>query len=91
MTGLSDVLYGALESKIVITDGQWHHVGLVYDLASYRPLYLDGVEVDVDSDYVVGLHSDGGLYIGAAKDLHAGSFWSGLIDDVRIYNRAVYP
>ncbi len=91
MTGLSDVLYGALESESVITDGQWHRVGLVYDLASHRHLYVDGVEVAVDSGKVVGLSSNGGLHVGAAKDLDPGTFWSGLIDDVRIYNRAVIP
>jgi hypothetical protein len=35
--------------------------------------------------------STGGLYIGADKSLEGGSFWSGLIDDVRIYDRAVSP
>jgi hypothetical protein len=90
MTGLSDVLYGELESESVITDGQWHHVGLVYDLyALHRHLYVDGVEVAVDSDYVAGVPSDGGLYIGVSKDLDAGSFFSGLIDDVRLYNQAL--
>ena len=92
MTGLSDAYFGALDSESVITDGQWYHVGLVYDLdALHRHLYVDGVEVAVDSDYVAGVPSNGGLCIGAAKDLDAGSFWSGLIDDVRIYNRAVKP
>jgi hypothetical protein len=91
MTGLSDIVYGALESESVVTDGQWHHVGLVYDSSSHRHLYVDGVEVAVDSGKVVGLSSIGGLYIGAAKDLDAGSFFSGLIDDVRIYNRGVTP
>ncbi|MEE8576609.1 MAG: LamG-like jellyroll fold domain-containing protein [candidate division Zixibacteria bacterium] len=90
MTGLSGAYFGALESESVITDGQWHHVGLVYDLdALHRHLYVDGVEVAVDSDYVAGVPSDGGLYIGAAKDLDAGSFFSGLIDDVRVYNQAL--
>jgi hypothetical protein len=37
------------------------------------------------------LGSDGGLYIGADKDLSPGGFWSGLIDDVRIYNYALSP
>ncbi len=91
MTGLSDLFFGALESESVITDGQWHHVGLVYGLASHRHLYVDGVEVAVDSGYVAGVPSNGGLYIGAAKDLDAGSFFSGLIDDVRIYDRAITP
>ena len=35
--------------------------------------------------------SGGGLYIGAGKDLEAGTFWSGMIDDVRIYDRVVEP
>jgi hypothetical protein len=33
--------------------------------------------------------SDGGLYIGAGKTLDTTSFFSGLIDDVRIYNAAL--
>ena len=36
-------------------------------------------------------HEDRGLYIGVGKDYAPGSFFSGLIDDVRIYNRAVKP
>jgi hypothetical protein len=37
------------------------------------------------------LSSDRGLYIGVGKDYSPGTFFSGLIDDVRIYNRAVSP
>jgi hypothetical protein len=33
----------------------------------------------------------GGLYIGGGKNLEPGSFWTGLIDDVKIYDRAVTP
>jgi hypothetical protein len=32
-----------------------------------------------------------GLYIGVGNDFAAGTFFSGLIDDVRIYNRVVSP
>jgi len=56
-----------LLSPAIISDGNWHRIGLVWD-GSYRHLYVDGTEV--------------------AKD--AASL-SGLIDDVRIYNRAVKP
>ena len=38
---------------------------------------------------MIGVPSDGGLYIGADKTLDATSFWSGLIDDVRIYDEAL--
>jgi hypothetical protein len=62
----------------------------VYDFDGFqRRLYVDGAEVAKDTDVVAGLLPDGDLYFGAGKDLDAGSFFSGLIDDVRIYNRAL--
>ena len=90
MTGLMDASFGPLESDPIITDGQWHHIGLVYDMDTlHRLLYVDGVMVAEDTTFVAGLVSYGGLYIGASKDIDAGSFFSGLIDDVRIYNQAL--
>ncbi|MHC4806511.1 MAG: LamG-like jellyroll fold domain-containing protein, partial [Planctomycetota bacterium] len=53
-------------------------------------LYVDGAEVAKDNWRPL-LGNDGGLYIGAGKNLESGSFFSGLIDDVRIYDRAVTP
>jgi len=81
----SDPLY----SDAVIADDNWHRVGFTWD-GSNRILYVDDVEVAHDT--LSGLKgSDGGLYIGAGKGLEAGSFWSGTIDDVRIYSRVVQP
>jgi len=37
------------------------------------------------------MSSSAGLLIGAGSTLAPGTFWSGLIADVRIYNRAVKP
>ena len=75
-----------LYSEVVITDGHWHRLGFVWD-GSQRNLYVDGVHVATDSQS--GLSgSTGGLVIGGSQ---AGSFFSGLIDEVRIYNRAVRP
>ena len=79
----------ALLSQTVITDGQWHRVGFVRD-GSNRILYADGIEVARDTTTYLESAS-GGLYIGAGSDLEPGAFLSGLIDDVRIYNRAVSP
>lgn len=80
-----------LVSASVITDGQWHHVGLVWD-GTYRRLYVDGTEVAADTEPLTPLKSsDGGLYIGAGKGLDPASFWAGLIDDVRLYNVALAP
>jgi N-acetylneuraminic acid mutarotase len=92
MTGLMSIFFGTLESESVVTDGQWHHVGLVYDYTTMkRHLYVDGAEVAVDDSVVAGVQSTAGLYIGAGQNLDAGSFFSGVIDDIRIYKRAVSP
>jgi len=80
---------GSLVSPAVITDGSWHRAGFVRDGAD-RILYVDDVEVARDAVTALA-GSTGGLYIGAGANLAAGSFWSGLIDDVRIYNRAARP
>jgi hypothetical protein len=90
MTGLMGTVFGPLESDSVITDGQWHHVGLVYDLTGFhRHLYVDGAEAAADANPVGGVYSDAGLYIGAGQVLDAASFFFGLIDDVRIYDAAL--
>jgi L-ascorbate metabolism protein UlaG (beta-lactamase superfamily) len=78
-----------LASSTIITDGAWHRVGLVWD-GSNRILYVDDVEAakDVQSNLA---GSVGGLYLGAGSALVPGTFWSGLIDEVCIYTRAVEP
>jgi hypothetical protein len=73
----------------VITDGQWHHVGIVVTEQKTRNLYVNGIRAAFDSQPVVLPSSDGGLHIGSGKNLDAGTFFSGLIDDVRIYNQAL--
>jgi hypothetical protein len=80
---------GPLYSETVITDGQWHRIGLVWD-GSHRTLYVDGVAVA--DDIQPGLESSQmGLYIGTGKAMEPGTYFSGLIDEIRIYNRAVRP
>jgi hypothetical protein len=80
---------GPLRSQEVITDGQWYRIGFVWD-GMCRALYVD--DILVAEDTVGGLAaSSGGLYIGVGKDLAPGTYFSGLIDDVRVYDRAVRP
>jgi len=79
----------ALCSAAVITDGDWHRVGLVWDGAN-RALYVDDVLAAEDTQSSLA-DCLGGLCIGATNNLAAGSLFAGLIDDVRIYNRAVNP
>jgi len=78
-----------LYSEAVITDGAWHHVGLVWDGASRR-LYVDDVLAAEDTQTALADCFEG-LIIGCGKDMTPGGFFTGLIDDVRIYNRVIKP
>lgn len=93
MTELQDPGRGGypLISEVVIGDGQWHRVGLVWD-GSYRSLYVDDEEVAVDADPQASLDSlRSVMFIGAGNKLSPGSHFNGMLDDIRIYNRAVKP
>jgi len=79
----------SLTSAAVITDGAWHRVGLVWD-GFNRILYVDDVEVARDTQPSLA-SSTGKITIGAGSTMLPTSFWKGLIDDVRVYNRVVKP
>jgi len=78
-----------LYSETGIIDGDWHRVGFVWD-GSARMLYVDDVRVAEDVQTSVA-SAYGRHYLGCAKDFAPTTFFSGLIDDVRIYKRAVKP
>gem|GEM_PF-2609465 len=67
--------------------GQWHHAAMIYDGLFLR-LYLDGQEVgSVAKSGAVSVDSSVQIRIG---DNPVGNrYFDGLIDDVRIYNRAL--
>jgi len=78
-----------LQSHTNITDGNWHRIAFVWD-GSHRRLYVDGIVVAEDEQDELG-GSQNGLYIGTGKNIAVGTFFSGLIDDIRIYDRIVRP
>jgi hypothetical protein len=78
-----------LHSEVVITDGDWHRVGFAWD-GWARTLYMDNILVAEDTQTKL-TDCAGGLYIGCGADGAPGTFFTGLIDDVRIYDRAVKP
>jgi len=78
-----------LVSDSTIEENKWTHVGFVWN-GSKRALYIDGKQVSKDVMSLGQLiNSYGGLYFGADKKLSSGGFWNGLIDDIRIYNKAL--
>jgi Tol biopolymer transport system component len=83
MTELAGPGGGPLQSQTVITDDEWHQIGFEWN-GSHRTLYVDDVLVAEDTqDSLNG--STNSLYIGTGKGMELGTFWSELIDDVRIY------
>jgi len=81
----SDPLY----SDTLITDDNWHRIGFTWDGAK-RILYVDNGEVASDTQPALK-DTKGDLRIGVGKNLEPGTFWSGMIDDIRIYDRVVTP
>lgn len=70
-------------------DGRWFHLVGVYDGIDTTRLYLNGVQVDTDTSASFGSLNSSAIGIGIGSRQTGGSnFHSGLIDDVRIYNRA---
>ena len=80
----------SLVSQTVITDADWHRVGLIWD-GGRRTLYVDDIPVAEDAKAGQMPTAIGATHVGAGSTLTSGSFWKGLIDDVRIYNRTVKP
>jgi len=80
---------GPVVSETVVTGGHWYWVGLTWDGAN-RVLYVDGVEVTSKMESNLK-GAESGLLIGVGNALDADSFFAGIIQDVRVYNRALGP
>jgi len=76
-----------LVSAVTVTDGNWHHVGVTWD-GTNRVIYIDDVVVAADTQPSLAKNLEG-LNIGCGPEMTPGTFWSGMIDDVRIYDRAL--
>jgi hypothetical protein len=82
-TGLDNVIQGSSALPL----GTWTHVATTYDGTTQR-IYVNGVEVasrPQGGGIAVG---DEPLRIGGNASFPGGEFFHGLIDEVRIYNRA---
>jgi hypothetical protein len=76
-------------SQTAISDGTWHRIGFVWD-GAIRTLFVDGVAVAEDAQNRLDSPANG-FYIGTGKAMATGTYFAGLVDDVRIYDRAVKP
>ena len=81
-----------LNAEAAITDTEWHHVAMTYKPGEWR-IYVDGVQKAERTDIVKNpLTNNIPLFIGAEQyqgSFRAERFFNGLIDEVRIWNRAL--
>jgi hypothetical protein len=68
--------------------GRWSHLAVTYDGARVR-LYVDGVEASSRSASGPILGTTDPLWIGGNRPY--GEYFKGLIDEVRVYDRALVP
>ncbi|MDG5997819.1 MAG: hypothetical protein E3K33_12885 [Candidatus Brocadia sp.] len=73
-------------SPIAYNDNAWHHAVGVYDGSRVR-LYIDSVQVASASAGTI-CYTAGGIAIGRDGNFN-GSYFSGLVDELGIYNRAL--
>ena len=78
----------------IVPYGTWHHVGLVYDSGT-ATLYVDGEEDSVHTNLITSLRTNQvSLSVGAFFNNEpnlSSAIYDGLIDQVRLYNRALSP
>jgi glucose/arabinose dehydrogenase len=77
-----------LQAPTGLPVNQWTHVAGTYDGATLR-LYVNGVQVA--SQAQTGSLAQSGLPLRIGGSTYSGEFFTGRIDDVRIYNRALPP
>lgn len=84
---------GNIFGSTLLNDGLWHHVAVTWEpagntLISNAKLYVDGVEETISALLDIEINT------AASEDVHIGNFqglnyYQGLIDEVRIYDRAL--
>ncbi len=78
-------------SAVYVEPETWYHAGFVVHEGGGTDtvqMYVNGVAEGAATQ--LGMETCGGaFYLGAHKGLAAGTMWTGVLDDVRIYNRAL--
>lgn len=85
-TGTNNDTYA--DGTAPLATGAWAHVAATYDGATLR-LYVNGVQVRATAHTGPIVDAGGALRIGG--NTVWGEYFTGLIDDVRIYNRPLTP
>lgn len=75
---------------VTTNDGKWHNVTYIRDVAQKKYfLYVDNVLKATQNDYYELMGNNQALSIG--RNYVDNEYWSGSIDDIRIYTRVLTP
>jgi len=89
---------GSQANGLLPIDGKWHHVCGVYDTSAIGAngtgktyLYIDGVLAEVEDNLAAGpSYGTSDVWLGGGERYATiDSFYNGLMDDVRIYDRVM--
>jgi hypothetical protein len=74
----------------VIKENVWYHIICVYKGGQYFKMIVNGVEytTTVVPPVTIAASDNWDLWIGGGS--YSGYFWNGIIDEVKIYNKALY-
>ena len=72
----------------IINDGKWHHVAAVITVGQGVSFYIDGTPSSTQKLNVVGHAGGSSLEIGLTP-VYYGTYFTGSLDEVRIYNRVL--
>ncbi len=69
----------------------WNSVAYAYNQTTKKvKFYINGLYNSETSAYASGLYSASAAYVGGDPMGSSGNYFNGIIDEVRIYNRAIY-
>jgi hypothetical protein len=85
-----DLANSDVGSGYTIDDGKWHHVAISYN-GSTMTFYVDGSQVATQVVSGTISNQTALLDIGKEAAVESPKFFSGSLDDLRIYNRALSP
>lgn len=74
---------------VQVNDGQWHHIVAVYSSASSRILYVDGMLNGISSSSSTFNVNSNRWSFGRWGDSTPSNYFTGDIDEVRLWNRAL--
>jgi len=76
-------------SGVSVVDNQWHHVAVAVESGVGQKIYVDGVVRASGTCGTSNFNYESGLILGGDGYLSTGTYFQGLLDEVRLYTRVL--